>query len=442
MLWQFRDSAGWTYDLRDVFFVGAIFFAFFGTAEFHRLTDNSVVILREDKVNFLGAEFDAIAQSIRMGSGFSSPFRVNTGATSWMAPLLPFLLAFIYWATGDDRQMVVTIVYTIQMLIVFAGGTQVAAVARSYGAVKTGFTCIIIGFSSHFYYLFQVTHDTWISMLFVNYFIVACTHYSPFFLTTKRCVAWGLGGGLAGLANPVLLAGWLSLSFLQMWNSKLLAVREFPIRLIYGRLLISLATFIAVLTPWFARNYFVFNQFIPVKSNLAFELWQSQVVDVDGVIDGQSLDRHPWVRANEERRLYVSLGERRYLDTKACEFLNSMQSAPVSYLQKVFNRTIAAFFCRHILQGPRANVSFMGGILLVIPVSSLILSLMICGGRLEAFAVISIILFVAALAPYAIISYYERYRAPLVLCEMFVILGSVIAIRKKSCRFCSEADCD
>jgi hypothetical protein len=43
----------------------------------------------------IGYEAGAIAKSIAVGDGFSSPFREPTGPTAWMMPLYPYLLALV-----------------------------------------------------------------------------------------------------------------------------------------------------------------------------------------------------------------------------------------------------------------------------------------------------------------------------------------------------------
>ena len=37
-------------------------------------------------------------------------------------------------------------------------------------------------------------------------------------------------------------------------------------------------------TPWVVRNYLVFGRLIPIKSNLAYELYQSQCLQPDGLL--------------------------------------------------------------------------------------------------------------------------------------------------------------
>src|ERR1700679_228054 len=41
-----------------------------------------------------------IAHSLAAGNGFSSPFRVDTGATAWLPPIYPMLLAGIFRIFG------------------------------------------------------------------------------------------------------------------------------------------------------------------------------------------------------------------------------------------------------------------------------------------------------------------------------------------------------
>ena len=46
----------------------------------------------------LGAEYLNIAKAMVDGDGFANPFHEKTGPTAWMPPVLPAILAVLWWA--------------------------------------------------------------------------------------------------------------------------------------------------------------------------------------------------------------------------------------------------------------------------------------------------------------------------------------------------------
>jgi hypothetical protein len=66
---------------------------------------------------------------------------------------------------------------------------------------------------------------------------------------------------------------------------------------------------ILVVAPWTIRNRLVLKRWIPIKSNGMYELWQSQCLDQDGVLDSITLGQHPWGNDGEQRQQYARLGE-------------------------------------------------------------------------------------------------------------------------------------
>ena len=70
----------------------------------------------------------------------------------------------------------------------------------------------------------------------------------------------------------------------------------------WRRLALALAFAGLTLLPWTVRNFLVFGRVIPVKSNLAYELYQSQCLQPDGLITYRTFDRHPGRFGNRESR--------------------------------------------------------------------------------------------------------------------------------------------
>src|SRR5205823_10525790 len=97
------------------------------------------------------------------------------------------------------------------------------------------------------------------------------------------------------------------------------------------------------LAPWTARNYRVFGRLIPVKSNLAYELYQSQCLQSDALIRGSTFATHPYANANgRERQEYKRLGEMAFLDKKREVFRQAVAKDPLDFLDRVASRFLAA----------------------------------------------------------------------------------------------------
>src|SRR5262249_44218731 len=122
----------------------------------------------------------------------------------------------------------------------------------------------------HFDSAFQLTHDYALGLLAVAGLLAGACLGRPLW-TPWRAAGWGAFGGFAALVNPAVAAAWAC------WTT-VAAVRE------RRTALLAVAVAGLVVGPWVARNYLVFDRFIPVKSNLAYELYQSQCLQPDGVL--------------------------------------------------------------------------------------------------------------------------------------------------------------
>src|SRR5206468_2540010 len=96
------------------------------------------------------------------------------------------------------------------------------------------------------------------------------------------------------------------------------------------------------LAPWTVRNYWVFGRLIPVKSNLAYELYQSECLQSDGLLQLTTFHLHPYARASRERQEYKALGETAFLDRKREAFWRSVRADPEDYLERVASRFLGA----------------------------------------------------------------------------------------------------
>ncbi|NLE56483.1 MAG: hypothetical protein GX617_16215 [Lentisphaerae bacterium] len=146
----------------DIVAVGAILLAFATIADWRYRHPVESRWFDSDYNDHLGAEYDEIAHAIRAGRGFSDPFRTPSGPTAWMAPIMPFTLAGLYWVAGDDRQLVVELVLGIKYAVLLLTGLIVVGEARRLDRQWLGYAVVVVTLATHFHAMFQRTHDEWL----------------------------------------------------------------------------------------------------------------------------------------------------------------------------------------------------------------------------------------------------------------------------------------
>jgi hypothetical protein len=248
----------------------------------------------------LGHEYFNIARSLAAGEGFANPFPGRTGPTAWMPPVLPTLLAGLWWMCDGNRGAVVVIVLVVQTLVLIATGWLTLVLAhqstRRIGA-GTVAGIFIAALLCNFQDCFQANADRWITLLMLDAMIAGFCWGRPLH-TWPRAAAWGFFGGLCALTGPIAGFAWGVLSVT-------IGLRDRA----WIRLVVMLLVFALLLAPWTIRNYLVFGRWIPVKSNLAYELYQSHCLQSDGILQGRTLGLHPYQRRSRERRDNDTLGE-------------------------------------------------------------------------------------------------------------------------------------
>jgi hypothetical protein len=96
------------------------------------------------------------------------------------------------------------------------------------------------------------------------------------------------------------------------------------------------------LAPWTVRNYLAFGRWIPVKANLAYELYQSQCLQRDGLFQAGTFGSHPYCSPGWERQEYRRLGEMAFLDNKRETFWKSVAADPWDFGERVASRFVGA----------------------------------------------------------------------------------------------------
>jgi hypothetical protein len=357
----------------------------------------------------LGVEYFCIARAMAAGRGFADPFGEPTGPTAWMPPVLPTLLAGLLWLFGGDRDAVMVVVLVLQNLVLIGTALLVLALAdRTNGRLglriaSWGFLAILL---AYFFECFQYTHDFWLVLAALDLLIAGLCWGRPLG-SWARATCWGAFGGLCALVSPVVGLTWLIVSAAVGWRGG-------------GRTRLAAAALVAALTvsPWLARNYAVFGRVIPVKSNLGYELYQSQCLGPDGVLRRAATLSHPYKSADgPERRDYKALGETAFMDRKWKQFGDAVRARPWDSVRRVSDCFLAATLVYEPfdpMEGPLPWWMWLARVAYLLPFGGLLVLLLTARrSRLEPAQWVVIGVYVVYLLPYIGASYYDHYGAPL-----------------------------
>jgi hypothetical protein len=367
----------------------------------------------------LGAEYYNIARALRAGEGFANPWGEPTGPTAWMPPVYPVLLAGIMWICEDDKDLVMGVVIFLQVYTLIGTGLLVLALAaqtttRLWAGVAAAI--FVLGVVCNYHLWFQFTHDCWLVLLALDVLVAGLCWYQPF--KSKTSIAlWGACGGLLALISPIVGFAW-----------GLTVVIEGVRRRAWKQLGLALVCAALTMSPWTIRNLLLFGRLIPVKSNAAYELYQSQCLQKDGLL--QDFHGHPYAHNGMERLQYKQLGEMAFLDVKREKFWTSVKADPEDFLDRVAARFFGALlwyepFSRN--EEPRRPfVFFMSRLTHPLPFLSLLLLAFSAAWmplRPVQWAVGGVYLFY--LFPYIGVSYYDRYAIPLLGVKILLVLWAV-----------------
>ena len=248
--------------------------------------------------------------ALATGKGFSSPTRSNTGPTAWLVPIYPALVAGVFKIFGVFTlhafyaAAALNILFSVATCgpIYFAGqriaGTAAASIAAWLWALFPN--AIVIPFQ-------------WIWDTSLTAFFAAVILWATIAIVESRKLrdwcAYGVLWGLSLLTNPALggvLPLLLCWTIYRKRNEHSRATERF------ARPVLALGVAILCCVPWTIRNYVEFHRFIPLRSNLPFELWLGN----NEVFDDRSPNINARVTRYGEARLYGQLGEIAFMQKK------------------------------------------------------------------------------------------------------------------------------
>lgn len=364
----------------------------------------------------LGAEHFCITKALVSGRGFADPFCIGSGPTAWMSPLLAWLTAGLLLISGKSLIFTVTITVILQNISLILCACLVLDLAYEKKLLPLSFWSLVVSLFIYFQGWFEITHDHWLILLCATLLLRQLRYQTD--RPTRRQQVWhGITAGLAALCNPVLALAWAA-AYIAAAGRKVL---------------LPLAIAASIVSPWIIRNAIVFQQFIPIKSSAPFEMYQSLIIEPKGLTTFEASGHiHPWSSDGKARAEYLALGEAKFLARKNTLFWEFATHHPGIFFDKLHNRFLSAtvvyvpfnlgklhlpisLFLQRLYH-PIAFLSFF--------------CLVIWGAWHRKPERIIMVLYLVFLAPYVVVSYYERYAFPLLGIKILLFIYAVDHFRR------------
>ena len=272
-----------------------------------------------------------IAYALAQGKGFSDVFRTETGPTAWLAPVYPLLVAATFKIFGIFTARAFFACAGLNILFSSAACVPIFyAGKRVWGlGVASGAAWLWALFPNAILMPFEWIWDTSLSALLAAAILWATLALAESQRVRDWC-GYGLLWGLVLMTNPALGA---LLPFLLGWT----AYRgRGESRANWERA--ALATGVAILccVPWTIRNYEAFHRFIPLRSNLPFELWLGN----NDIFDPHAVNGRKYITRTEEARTYTQMGETAYMREKWALATSFIESHPRLELRLTGNKFV------------------------------------------------------------------------------------------------------
>ena len=278
-----------------------------------------------------GYETGRIARSIVAGKGFSSPLFADTGPTAWMTPVYPWLVAGVFRVFGIYTKTSALVLLSLNALMSALTAVPIFLFARRSFGVRVGrWSAWAWAFFPYgIYFPVERIWETWLATL-----LLCILFWMALELEEPRALwfwmLYGLLWGVEALTSPSALA---VLPFLGAWTCYRLGRRK---QRWFVANAVAAVLFLAIVTPWFVRNYRVFHHFIPFRDNmgLVLRLGTKGNSDYWGVYE-----LGPWHNEAEWQEFQRD-GELRYFATKKQQAIAFIQENPGWWVWTSFRRAL------------------------------------------------------------------------------------------------------
>jgi hypothetical protein len=310
-----------------------------------------------------GYEAGRIAAHVATGHGYTSPFNGPTGPTAWLPPVFPLLLALCFKLFGVYSRLsafailainsvfsslMAPAVYEIAARCFDAQGiarrssTKAAPVALWSAWLWAAYPAAL-QFAIHWIWEMSVSAClfTWTFVFALRLRRIGEPHddsQPDIPSTTRRNIAlWAIFGilwGLVALSNASLLLCFPATILWILWpRLRTLSVPAL-IKPITGAALASVL-FLAVNAPWVIRNERDLHAFIPTRSNLGIEFWQSTLFWHDAFPWGSAV---PLSASDPEFKLFQKMGEVPYAAMRQKQAIANIKAQPRLFVRNTLYR--------------------------------------------------------------------------------------------------------
>lgn len=254
-----------------------------------------------------GYEAACIARSLHEGAGFAGPWTraevpwdLGSGATAWLSPAYPALIALLMAICGGLVPGVAFALFFLQSIASAFTCIALVGLGRAMGAQRAGVVAawVFAFWPAAVWYATGIVWDTTFVALGIVLLLWAAFANSR--APVRRWLAIGAGFGLLLLLNPAPMA-LVPAVLLPLWMQRE-STRAFALR----ALAFAAAAFVVVL-PWMMRNQRELGAFA-LRTNLGVEL---MVGNNDDAVGRFHIAHHPSNSAAEFVR-YREMGEVRY----------------------------------------------------------------------------------------------------------------------------------
>ena len=274
--------------------------------------------------------FGRVARSLVAGHGFGNVF-ADTGPTAVVSPVYAYLLAGVFRLLGTYTPA--SIVAALALNSVFSALTciPVFLLARRCfnprAAKWAGW-----GWAFSPYGIYYGADWAWSTCL-VTLLLAILFLWALRLEESGRVWDWlGFGalGGAAALTEPVVLSVVPLLGLWTCWRrSRKTQNWVLPMT-------VAALGAVAVMAPWFVRNYQTFHQFIPIRSGFGLEMYIGNSADSLHWVDRSLHPNHSHAELEE----YEQRGELAYMAHKAQQAKQYIRSHPVQYVYRVGRRVV------------------------------------------------------------------------------------------------------
>jgi hypothetical protein len=283
-----------------------------------------------DDHSYFGWEMGRVARALATGRGYADPFNGQTGPTAWVSPLYPLLLAAVFKVCGVYTTAAAVVILTLNCICsALTAMTTYWIGLRCFGR-RTGLWAAWIwalyppSMQFAVKWIWEMSLST---LLFTAVFALAlemggigADSERQRTASYREWLVFGLLWGLIALSNPSMCI------FLPACGLWLLSRGSWKP---WGQAVTAGAVFLALLTPWCVRNYLVFHQFVPVRTNLGVEMYLGNGPGSTGLV--MEFD-HPFLNSRELGR-YAAMGEIAYARQMGEAAKATVKSAPGHFVK-------------------------------------------------------------------------------------------------------------